>query len=97
MVGPRACVLGGEYMEVDLNDVETIGAARVMIASARGLPVGRVQLTNVSSDTPLTDDQVLDSDVNVAFLTLDPVLERLAETALLRATGAETMQVLIAL
>mmetsp|Transcript_82103 Transcript_82103/g.158631 ORF Transcript_82103/g.158631 Transcript_82103/m.158631 type:complete len:278 (-) Transcript_82103:115-948(-) len=91
-VGPRAQLLSGGYLEVDLTGTLTSSQARVKIAAAQGLPIGCVRLLNESTGVPLEEDQAIPDDVKVVLLTLDHEVE----PELLRAAGAVNMEELTA-
>ena len=76
--GPRAVLISGALVDVDLADAPTVLAARGRIAAAVGIPIGRVQLVDTSAHTQLDDAVRILDDVQVVLLILDVVLERAA-------------------
>ena len=53
--GPRAVVISGAFVDVDLAFAPTVLAARGRIAAAVGVPIGRVQLVDTSALTQIDD------------------------------------------
>ena len=65
MAGPRAVLISGALVDVDLADAPTVFVARSRIAAVVGIPIGRAQLVDTSAKAQLDDAVQLFEDARL--------------------------------